>query len=567
MIVNSALNNASQLRRENPESQRSDKDKSDPRAAAIESVSIQQAGSSRDGEVLKELGDRASREWEIRDRFFNKIIDIGSITDILSGTSLTDLRAAKLFAEVNTDKPTLTTNEGGFDVNVSQGPEGSIYLNLGNGAEVFIFTDSSGQQIAYHVENGELGERISGEGSTDIGNDIRLSIDESAAGDSEINFRQGSNSLTRLLNRPPIMTLNSDNSMLTTKHREGSGLSSFFSPSEVNSFDIHTGEQLVVDGAPDLDKMSSQQQFDYYADTPEGTKILEVEGNHYSGDLEKRLFVARVRYEREEGGPELFNEFTPRRATLEGDDLAAYDAAVLDMMNEIREQGVQTVEGPDGVSIEMDEPLSESLLYIVASSTVESYGESPESIDAIQADIDKWILSTDNFDGIPIRNAAGDVIATSAGWYNSSRGEVQFSIGSLVRDYVQPEDIFELVTHELAHSLDNVDGPLDGIPPGLSEEQTQLLIDERDRLFDEAYPDGLMRDERGNYEYTTVVDSNGFRDYTFYNEKEFWAELSATFLSSDAGADIVKHASPELYNMLREYYGREDLQAAWVSSK
>ena len=203
----------------------------------------------------------------------------------------------------------------------------------------------------------------------------------------------------------------------------------------------------------------------------------------------------------------------------------------------------------------------------MASSTVESYGESPESIDAIQADIDKWILSTDNFDGIPIRNAAGDVIATSAGWYNSSRGEVQFSIGSLVRDYVQPEDIFELVTHELAHSLDNVDGPLDGIPPGLSEEQTQLLIDERDRLFDEAYPDGLMRDERGNYEYTTVVDSNGFRDYTFYNEKEFWAELSATFLSSDAGADIVKHASPELYNMLREYYGREDLQAAWVSSK
>gem|GEM_PF-3948843 len=479
-----------------------------------------------------------------------------------------DLRAGNLFEGVDTDNPTLVTTAGDFEIAASSGPEGSTYLDLGEGAEFFVFADSlSGEQVAYRVEDGALGDRIeSGEGGAPFGQ-VSVSFGESSAGDPQIAFRTrapNNGGWFPIFSTTSTLTLNSDSSMLAVRSREGGF--NFFNRNDTtyDSFDIQSGAQLVTAGEVDVAAMTQQQQFDFYAGTPQGARILQVEGNFYDRPVEQRLFVARVQYMRGEGGAEVFNEFTPRRATLSGDDLAAYDAEVQDMMAEIRAQGVYTqgVDGTDDVA-DLDAPVDESMLYILASSAVEAYGESPAALDAISGDIGTWKISTDNADGISI--VTDTRTAFSAGWYNGGSGTVQFNIDSLVNDYVQPDDAFELVTHELAHSLDNVEqdrpGVLDGIPPGLSADETATLIAERERLFELAYP-GEDADSSVNQDYNTVAENSGFRNYTFYNRKEFWAELSATFLGSAAGAEVVRDASPELYNMLRVYYGRDDLPPA-----
>jgi len=450
MYVYKSTLNSAQLRRDSLDSEPSEKSK----GSALESARVpRNSGSTADGQVLRDLGDKASDEFKTVDarsddtKISNGLTSggltsgglINGIKDIINtikseDSEATDTRAAELFEAVDTENPTLTTNEGGFDVNASQGPEDSTYIDLGGGAEVFVITEPSGQQVAYRVENGELGERIPTDGRTDIGNGIYVSIDESPAGESEVNFRQDSGSFPNPFRPDPKMTLNSDNSMLTTKNRErGSGWN-IFGSTEVNSFDIQSGEQLVADGEADLDKMTPQQQFDYYADTPQGAKILRIEGNHYDNPAEQRVLVARAQYARGEGGPELFHEFTPGRADLSGADLVAYDAAVQDMMDEIREQGVYSAEGPDGPginnSIDLEEPIDESMLYLMAASAVEAYGDNPEALEAIRGDINKWIISTDNAD------ASG---RGSSGWYRSSTGEVQFSIERLISDLPKPD--------------------------------------------------------------------------------------------------------------------------------
>lgn len=573
MYVYNASANSSQLRRAGLDSQRNDKDKSASNTTANQPFSAQKVDSSTSADVsdsLKALGDKASGEWNAAGGFINdKFIDINDIADIAS--EATDKHAAELFTKVDTNNPTFTANQAGFDISSSQGPENSAYIDLGNGAEVFVITTSTGKQIAYRVENGELGDRIPDNGTVELGNGIYINKSESPAGASEINFQQGPSSVLNL--RPSTITLNSDNSMLTIKNRQGSNVLDFFRKSEVNSFDIQSGEQIVTDGVADLDKMSPTQQFDYYADTPEGKRILGVEGSvnrrdveFYNTPAEQRLFVARVQYSRGEGGPEVFNEFTPRRANLSGDELAQYDAAVQDMMNEIREQGTYTKDKAG-----LDTPLDESMLYMLASAAVEAYGSKPEHLEAVQADIDHWKISVDNEDGFGIVTDSGTTM--SGAWYRYEHGEatVQFNLDTLIWDYANPNDQFEIVTHELAHSLDNVnnlespsDGYfVDGIPPGLSDADAQMFIDERERLFGDAYP-GKDVDSSVNQDHNTVVDNNGFANYTFHNRKEFFAKITETFLSSDEGAEIVMKASPKLYNMLREYYGREDLPEAVI---
>lgn len=115
------------------------------------------------------------------------------------------------------------------------------------------------------------------------------------------------------------------------------------------------------------------------------------------------------------------------------------------------------------------------------------------------------------------------------------------------------------MTHKLAHSLDNADGKRhgwpDGILPGLSDADTQMLIAERDRLFEIAY--GGEVDSSLDLDHKTVTNNSGFSNYTFRNRQEFFAELTTTFLSSDQGAETVKNATPELYSMLQQILKRQ----------
>jgi len=108
----------------------------------------------------------------------------------------------------------------------------------------------------------------------------------------------------------------------------------------------------------------------------------------------------------------------------------------------------------------------------------------------------------------------------------------------------KPDHHRNLIAHELAHSLDNSDGAIDGIPPGLNAEQTELFIAERERLYELAYPGEGNDSAVNNVDYRTDA-----------------------FLSSDENAEILKEASPELYNLFREYYGREDLPAAKIPAE
>lgn len=306
--------------------------------------------------------------------------------------------------------------------------------------------------------------------------------------------------------------------------------------------------------------------------TPEGRTILNREGNIYDTAAEKRLFIARVSYLRGEGGAELFNEFTPRRAALAGNELAAYDAEVEKVMNHLREVGVYTrntdvvgafvIGGLEPMPLQLDE----SMLYMVATAVVESYGASSDKIDTMLAEVDeRWILSIDNADGMATGNGGGT--GTSAGYYSASTSEFQVSLESFVDDYSKP-DAISIFTHEVAHTLDYADGTLDGIPSGLSWENTQILRAERAELFAAAYPgETIVLPLLGeDLDTSTVVDSSGIRDYAYTNEREFWAVISGQFLSSDAGAEQIKNASPELYNLLREYYGRDDLPEARIIS-
>jgi len=157
--------------------------------------------------------------------------------------------------------------------------------------------------------------------------------------------------------------------------------------------------QAAASTGPAPEGLNQQERYDYYADTPEGRAILDVEGDLYSSGADTRaLLVARAQLLRGEGGGELFNDLNPRRASLSGEALAAYDAEVEVVMDELRTEATYTLGGaehPDAVP-------DKSMLYIMASQIVDEHGGSAERLEAVMEDIDSWIISIDNGDGVPV---------------------------------------------------------------------------------------------------------------------------------------------------------------------
>ena len=318
-------------------------------------------------------------------------------------------------------------------------------------------------------------------------------------------------------------------------------------------YSVETGQLIVRNGVPQLDAMTPAERYEFYSTrTPEGRELLEREGGNFN---EPELFVARVRYLRGEGGAELFDAFTPRRAALSGEALEAHDAQVERVMDHLREIGVNTVEE------ESIGALDESMLYMLASATVEGYGGNPARIDSVIADVDgRWIVSIDNADGTELPNGG-----TSGGWYRRSESTVQLSLKSFINSYADPSDTYDILVHELAHSLDNTNdffNILDGVPIDMAADDAAVLRAERERLFALAYPGTDVSDLRANRDTDEVVDDSGLGTYAFTNEREFLAEITELFLSSDANAARLAEISPELYGVLREYYGRTDLPPA-----
>ena len=482
---------------------------------------------------------------EVQERWRPIIVNTPTIKPSVAGTEF--FRALRLFATVDTQNPSLVTNRDSALLNqpriaVSPGDGPSALVDLGGDVQVFVVTQKDGTQVAYRVENGTLTTRIPDGEEVDLGSGRKVT---GGSDGTPVSFRIGNSSAQ----------LNDDLSQLSVI--ENSRIT-------LTTYDIASGQVLTRNGVPVLDNMTTQQQFDFYASTTQGKGILNLEGNVYGTDAEKRLFVARVRYLRGEGGAELFSEFTPRRASLSGAELQAYDAEVTKVMNYLREIGVNTINKlPVGGNDNPDQ-LDESMLYMLASAVVESHGVNPAGIDTVIADVDKrWIVSIDNADAADAR--VGGAVSTSAGWYNGLT--IQVNLKSFVNDYSKPNDRYDILAHELSHSLDYADGSGDGIPNGLSAENAQILRDERARLFALAYntKPGQPIDLTENQDTSAVVDNSGIRDYAYTNEREFWAVISEQFLSSDGGAVRLMTTSPKLYNLLREYYGRDDLPVAVVS--
>ena len=97
--------------------------------------------------------------------------------------------------------------------------------------------------------------------------------------------------------------------------------------------------------------------------------------------------------------------------------------------------------------------------------------------------------------------------------------------------------------HELAHVLDLADGHADGVPVGASWASSapwlEIVSDRLAKLRAHRYPDVL-------------------REYAATNEAEFFAVAVETFFERP---HKLRHKDPELYAMLRDYFGQNPAEA------
>lgn len=286
-------------------------------------------------------------------------------------------------------------------------------------------------------------------------------------------------------------------------------------------------------GAP----LTETEAYDFYRTTAEGRRILDEEGDAAYGTAEgRRLFVARVRYDRGEGGRELFDEFTPDRAALSGEALARHDAIIDEALAEMDHQGLERGSA--------DGRMDPSMKYIVASGLVEAFGGNEGLIRRLRRDINRhWMVDPDWF----ANEGAAGTYSKRNPLFHRARASITFDTAALLRSYADPNDRFDIIAHEGAHSLDRyrrTNG--DGVPTYMSASGERALV--------AARVDAVER-----FRTSGGTDTSGLGSYAFTNRKEFWAEVSEAFVSADSGRQAIANLSPALYNELRIFYGMLDL--------
>jgi len=254
------------------------------------------------------------------------------------------------------------------------------------------------------------------------------------------------------------------------------------------------------------------------------------------------LLDARAQYNMGTSDPmELFSEYMPERAALEGEDLAAYDA----QFDKILQHMNNTTVLDDGLTADP------SLKFILAASLAEVLAQSPRLVDKVLSDINRgWHISMDNshFDQGTLGVYSHQ---WEKGWYrwelkNSYTANIALSLGTTLDSFVNPDDNWDIVAHEVAHSIDRYKKVApDGIPTYMSSNDVATLVEVRNDFF-AAY----AADNR---------DFSGLRDYAYrYNEpEEFWAVASAYFLGGQDSAQGIYDNSPQLYDVLSRFYEKE----------
>lgn len=120
------------------------------------------------------------------------------------------------------------------------------------------------------------------------------------------------------------------------------------------------------------------------------------------------------------------------------------------------------------------------------------------------------------------------------------RGPLVLSLADVQLDLEQPWDGFNVVVHEIAHKLDMLDGPPDGVPPLPRHIERRHWID----AFQRAY-DNLVADvTRGR---DTAIDP-----YAAESPDEYFAVVSELHWSQPG---VLQKAEPAIAALLEAYYG------------
>ncbi|MGH8190378.1 MAG: zinc-dependent peptidase [Rhodanobacteraceae bacterium] len=119
-------------------------------------------------------------------------------------------------------------------------------------------------------------------------------------------------------------------------------------------------------------------------------------------------------------------------------------------------------------------------------------------------------------------------------------GPLVLSWAAVEHDLLQPWDGYNVVAHEIAHKLDMLDGPPDGVPPLPRGMSRRRWI----RTFQRAY-DRLTREVQ--HGQPTAIDP-----YAATNPGEYFAVVSELHFSDPTR---LEHAEPDVAGLLRAFYG------------
>ena len=131
----------------------------------------------------------------------------------------------------------------------------------------------------------------------------------------------------------------------------------------------------------------------------------------------------------------------------------------------------------------------------------------------------------------------GDQVLSGEAW---QIGPLVLSWAAVEQDLLQPWDGFNVVVHEIAHKLDMLDGPPDGVPPLPRGVSRRAWID----TFQRAYERLAREVGRGD---ATPIDA-----YAATNPGEYFAVVSELHFSDPRRLEA---AEPGVAALLRGYYG------------
>jgi MtfA peptidase len=144
-----------------------------------------------------------------------------------------------------------------------------------------------------------------------------------------------------------------------------------------------------------------------------------------------------------------------------------------------------------------------------------------------------------------VRRGHGHEVAGAPGAEKSllcdlwEHGPLVLSLADVQLDLEQPWDGCNVVVHEMAHKLDMLDGPPDGVPPLTNISRRRWIVQ-----FQQAYE----RAVHPAADHDSLIDRHAAE-----NPSEYFAVASELHYSQPA---LLREAEPEIADLLEAFYGR-----------